>query len=67
MRAMFVFVAPSQVRFGHSDHFPVFKEQMEVLGFVRVGYIQVGFVLSLWMNWSTTLLSSGIGVSMWVH
>ena len=41
---MFVLVAPSQVRFGYTDHFSVLLEQAEVLGFVLVGHVQVGFV-----------------------
>ena len=47
MESVFVFVAPSQVRFRHSDHFSVLLEQAEVLSFVLVavvGHVQVGFV-----------------------
>ena len=41
---MFVLVAPSQVRFGHTDDFSVLLEQGQILGFVLVWDIEIGFV-----------------------
>ena len=41
---MFVLVAPSQIRFGHTDYLSVFLEQGQILGFVLVWDIEIGFV-----------------------
>ena len=44
VESVFVLVAPSQVRFGHTDDFPVLLEQGQIPGFVLVGNIEIGIV-----------------------
>ena len=44
MESVFVLVAPSQIRFGHTNDFAILLEQGQVPCLVLVGNVEVGFV-----------------------
>ena len=44
IESVFVGFAPSQVRFGYTDHFSVFSQQLEILFFELCGHVEIGAV-----------------------
>ena len=44
VKSVLVLVAPTQIRFGHTDHFSVLLEQGQILSFELVWDVEIGFV-----------------------